>query len=169
MFALRIVKKLLPSRKLKLMNKFVRIPNNLQIIRLRSRNDQLFLTGLHIPDNIHPYTESETFLKRKKTIEKWIEKKTMSLKISESQNIILCTHDPSDFYYHNMGYKALTKMLERRRFKLHYHAHIHSNIRQTIVNKTPSVNRSFVALSKLNQQTLEPSTNEIRSLYGRNI
>lgn len=60
-------------------------------------------------------------------------------------------------------------MLERWAFKAHYHAHIHSNIKQTVIGETPSINRSFIALSKFNPQALEPDTNEVRSLYGRDM
>jgi len=168
-YALRVIKKLLPSRKLNLRSKIVFVPKNLELIELGSRSDPLFLTGLHIPDNIHPNVESEEFLQRKRKIEEWIEEETKNLDIPEPSKTILSTHDPCDFFYRNMGYRGLTEMLERCAFKVHYHAHIHSNIRQTVVGKTQSVNRSFVALCKLNQQALEPSTSEIRSLYGRNI
>jgi len=166
-YAVRVVKKLLPSRQLNLTSKIVFVPKNLQLIELGSRSDPLFLTGLHIPDNIHPNVESEEFLQRKRKIEEWIEKETRNLDIPEPRKTILSTHDPCDFFYRNMGYRGLTQMLERWAFKVHYHAHIHSNIRETVVGKTPSVNRSFVALSKLNQQALEPSTSEIQSLYRR--
>jgi len=169
MFALGVIRTLLPSRELKLTNKFVFMPNNFQIIKLGSRSDQLFLMGLHVPDNIHPDVKSKKFLQRKKMIEDWIDKETSPLHIPEPQKTILCTHDPCDLYYRNMGYRGLTQMLERWAFKVHYHAHIHSNIRQIAVGKTQSINRSFVALSKLDPQALEPSTSEIRSLYGRDI
>lgn len=168
-FALGVINKLLPSRKLNFMNKFVFVPDNLQIIELGSRTDQLFLTGLHIPDNIHPDVKSEKFLQRKKMIEEWIQKETRSIDIPEPTKTIFCTHDPCDFFYRNMGYRGLTQMLEKWAFRVHYHAHIHSNIRQTVIGKTPSENRSFIALSKLNPQALEPSTNEIRSLQGRDV
>lgn len=165
----RVIKRLLPSRKLNLTSKFVFIPNNFQVIQLGSRSDPLFLTGLHIPDNIHPVVKSEQFLQRKKKIEEWIEKEVKNLDLPEPQKTILCTHDPCHFFYRNMGYRGLTQMLERWAFKVHYHAHIHSNIKQTVIGKTPSINRSFVALSKLDPQALEPSTSEIQSLYGREI
>ncbi len=167
-FVLRVKRKFLPSRKLNLANKFVYVPNDLQLIQLGSPSEPLFLTGLHIPDNIHPI-KSEEFLQRKKKIEKWIEKKIRILKIPEPKKTILCTHDPCDSFYRNMGYHGLTQMLERWVFKTHYHAHIHSNIRQTLIGETPSINRSFVALSKLDPQALEPSTSEIQPLYGRDI
>lgn len=169
MFALRVLRKLLPSRKLKLTNKFIFVPDNFQIIKPDSKSDQLFLMGLHIPDNINPDVKSEKFLQRKGKIEDWIRKETRTLQVQKPQKTILCTHEPCDFYYRNMGYRGLTQMLERWEFKVHYHAHIHSNIRETVVGKTQSVNRSFVALSKLNPQALEPSTSEIRSLYRRDI
>lgn len=69
MFALRVMRKLLPSRKLRLTNKFVFVPNNFQIIKLGSKSNLLFLMGLHIPDNIHPDVKSENFLQRKRMIE----------------------------------------------------------------------------------------------------
>jgi len=169
MFALKVIRKILPSRKLKLTNKYVFVPDNLQIIKLGSRSDPLVLTGLHIPDNIHPGVKSEKFLRRKSIIEHWIDKETNSFHITEPQKTLLCTHDPCDLYYRNMGYRGVTQMLERWAFKMHYHAHIHSNIRQIVVGKTQSINRSFVALGKLNPQALEPSTSEIRSMYGRDI
>jgi len=169
MFALGVIRKLLPSRKLKLTNRFVFIPKDLQILKLGPKSNPLFLTGLHIPDNIHPDVKSQEFLQTKRRIENWIEKETKNLDISKPRNTVLCTHDPCDIFYRNMGYKGLTQILERWAFKAHYHAHIHSNIRQTVIGTTPSINRSFVALSKLDQQALEPVTSEIRSLYGRDI
>lgn len=168
-FALKVIEKLLPSRKLNLTREFVFVPENLQSIELGPRNDPLFLMGLHIPDNIHPNVKSEEFVQRKRKIEEWIAEKKKNLDIPEPAKTILCTNDPCDLFYRNMGYKGPTVMLERWPFKAHYYAHIHTNIRQTVVGSTQSVNRSFVALSKLNQQALEPSTNEIRSLYGRDI
>ena len=168
LFAFRVLDELLPSRRINFMNEFVSLPKNLQKIKLGPRTDPLFLTGLHIPDNLIP-SSSEKFLPRKREVEEWIEKKTKKLNIPEPRKTILCTHDPCDFHYRNLGYRGLTKMLEKWPFKVHYHAHIHSNIRQTVIGETPSENRSFVALSKFNPQALEPSTSEIRTLYGRDI
>ena len=87
MYALRVIEKLLPSRKLKLTNKFVFVPNDLQIIKIGSKNNPLFLTGLHIPDNIHPDVKSQKFLQRKRMVEDWIRKKTETLKIPVDQHI----------------------------------------------------------------------------------
>jgi len=168
-FAFGVIRKFLPSRKLNINNKFVYVPKDIEIIKLGSESNSLFLTGLHIPDNIHPDVESEKFLQRKKKIEEWIENRTKNLIIPEPHRTIFCTHDPCDFFYRNMGYKGLTHLLERWEFKVHYYAHIHSNIRQITISKTPSVNRSFIALSRLEPQTLEPSTPEILSLYGRDV
>jgi Icc-related predicted phosphoesterase len=167
-FALRAMRKLLPSRKLSITNRYFSIPRNLQIVRLGSQKDPLFLTGLHIPDNIHP-AGSQRFLQRREKIEEWIEKQMKTHTIPQPHKTVLCTHDPTDFFYSNMGYRALTQVLQREPFKVHYHAHIHSNIRQTVIGKTPSVNRSFIALSKLDPQALEPNTEKIRSLFERDI
>jgi hypothetical protein len=59
--------------------------------------------------------------------------------------------------------------LEKLPFKVHYHAHIHSNIHDLVVNKTDTVNRSFVALSRFKKEALEPHTSEICSLYEREV
>jgi hypothetical protein len=167
-FALKFIEGLLPSRKFNLTTEFVFVPDNLQIIKLGSRNNPIFLTGLHILDNINN-KKSQEFIQRKKQIEEWIKEKVKNLDIPEPDKTIFCTHDPCDFFYCNMGYRELTQMLEKWAFRVHYHAHIHSNIRQTVIGKTPSENRSFIALSKFNPQALEPSTNEIQSLYGRDV
>lgn len=168
-FALKVILKSYPALKPKIISSFVYIPKDLQIIKIGSKNSHICVTGLHIPDNIHPKIKSEKFLKRKELVEKWIENKLASFNIKNPEKTYVCTHDPTDSYYTNMGYNALTKMLAKFSPKAHYHAHIHSNIRKTVVGKTPSINRSFVALSKLDPEALEPTTTQIRSLYDRHI
>lgn len=168
-FAIPIIRKYLPSRKLKITSRFVGIAGDLMVIKLdSSKSDSLYVTGLNIPGNVHPIT-SEKFAPTKIRVEKWIEDKTKDVNIANPGATIFCTHDPCDVHYRNMGYRALTKMLEKWPFKVHYHAHIHSNIRDTVVNKTQTVNRSFVALSKFKKEALEPSTPEIRALINSTL
>jgi hypothetical protein len=168
LFALTFMKHVLPSRKLDAKNELVVIPRNLQIIKIGGRRGRLFLTGIHIPENVFS-RGSDEFAQRKADVERWLEKQTRNFDVLEPEKTILCTHDPCDNFYRNMGYREFTQMLSRWDFKVHYHAHIHSNIRKTVVGKTPSINRSFIALSKWNREALEPTTREVRSLYGREI
>lgn len=168
-FAIPIIGKYLPARKLKITSQFVGIPEDLMTIRLSdSKSDSLYVTGLNVPGNIHR-VKSEKFYPMKTIVEKWIEDKTKDVNIANPRVTVFCTHDPCDVHYRNMGYRALTRMLEKWPFKVHYHAHIHSNIHDLVVNKTETVNRSFVALSKFKKEALEPSTVEIRSLYEREV
>jgi len=168
-FALKVILKLYPDLKPKIISNFVYIPRDLQLIPIGNKRKPVFITGLHIPDNIYPNVRSQEFLKRKETVEKWIENKVESLSLEYPEKTYVCTHDPCDFYYTNMGYSGLTKMLKKCSPKIHYHAHIHSNIQKTIVGKTPSINRSFIALSKLEPKALEPTTTHLRLLYSRDI
>lgn len=164
-FAIPFIRKYLPSRKLKVTSQYAAIPNDFLIIKVDdSKSDPLYVTGLNVPGNIHPIT-SEKFAPMKMKVEKWIEDKTKDANIANPEATVFCTHDPCDVHYRNMGYRALTSILQKWPFKIHYHAHIHSNIHDLIVNKTNTVNRSFFALSKFKKEALEPSTVEIRSLY----
>ena len=169
MFGLRVISKLFPSLKPKINSAFVFLPSDLDLIPIGDKSNPLFITGLHIPDNIHPNTKSKEFLARKALIESWISNKAKSLRLQGPTRTCLCTHDPTDSYYVNLGYTALTKMLQDYSLKVHYHAHIHSNIRETMIGKTPSVNRSFVALSRHRPEALEPATPLLKSLYDRNV
>ena len=165
-FAIPIIRKYLPSRKLRLTSQFVGIPSDLLIVKLDgSKSDSLYVTGLNVPGNIHP-TTSEKFAPMKIKVETWIDKKTKDVNVANPRATIFCTHDPCDVHYRNMGYHALTRMLEKWPFKVHYHAHIHSNIHDLVVNQTETVNRSFVALSKFRKEALEPTTVEIRALIN---
>lgn len=167
--ALHFIRKYLPSRKVKIVSKFVAVPKNLMTIKIdESNKHSLGITGLHVPGNVYP-TTSERFVPKKKMVEKWIEDKVRGIDFPNPRDTILCTHDPCDVHYRNMGYQALTRTLEKWPFKVHYHAHIHSNIHDRIVNKTETVNRSFAALSRFKKEALEPSTSEIRSLYAGDI
>jgi len=169
MFALGVIKRLLPSKKLRLNTRFVLIPDNFQAIRLGPGDDVAYVMGIHVPDNIHPDVKSREFLERKRMIEEWLSKKVQGLKVEEPGRTVLCTHDPCDAHYRNLGYGALTRMLQKWPFKVHYHAHIHSNLRRVVVGVTPSVNRSFIALAKFEPKALEPAIDEIKKLYGRKI
>jgi len=169
MFGLRVISNLFPSLKPKIRSGFVYLPKNLELISIGGGNNLVFITGLHIPDNIQPDVKSERFLRRKELIEKWIMDKAESLNLKRPGRTYLCTHDPTDSYYVNLGYNALTEMLLKHSLKVHYHAHIHSNIRKTVIGKTPSVNRSFIALSRFEPEALEPSTSELKSLYDRDV
>lgn len=169
MFGLKVISNLFPSLKPKISSDFVYLPKNLELISIGEQNNSVFITGLHIPDNIQPDVKSEKFLRRKELIEKWITNKAKSLNLKRPKKTYLCTHDPTNSYYVNLGYNALTKMLLKYSPKVHYHAHIHSNIRKTISGKTPSINRSFVALSRFKPEALEPSISELKSLYNRDV
>lgn len=169
MFALRVISNLFPSLKPKICSDFVYLPKDFELISIGGKNNSVFITGLHIPDNICHDFKSEKFLKRKELIENWIASKVKSLNLKRPKETYLCTHDPTDSYYANLGYNALTEILLKYSPKVHYHAHIHSNIRKTVVGETPSVNRSFVALSRFEPEALEPSTPALKSLYERDI
>lgn len=169
MFGLGVISNLFPSLKPKISSRFVCLPKNLELISIGRENNPVLITGFHIPDNIHPNVKSEKFLRRKKLIEKWITNKAKSLHFKRPKRTYLCTHDPTDSYYVNLGYNALTKILLKYSPKVHYHAHIHSNIKKTVIGKTPSVNRSFVALSRFEPEALEPATPKLKSLYDRDV
>lgn len=169
MFGLGVISNLFPSLKPKISSEFVYLPKNFELISIGRGNNTVFITGLHIPDNIHPNVKSKELLRRKGLIEKWIKRKAKSLNLKRPKRTCLCTHDPTDSYYVNLGYKALTEILRRYSSKVHCHAHIHSNIRKTVIGKTPSINRSFVALSQFEPEVLEPSTPELKSSYDRDI
>jgi len=169
MFGLRVISNLFPSLKPKIISRFVYLPKSLELISIEGETNPIFITGLHIPDNIHKDVKSQEFLGRKELIEKWITSKAKSLILKRPKETYLCTHDPTDFYYTNLGYSALKEMLLKHSPKVHYHAHIHSNIKKTVIGETPSVNRSFVALSRFEPEALEPSTPKLKSLYDRDI
>ncbi len=166
-FAIPIILKELPSRKLRIIGEHVSIPQDLQIMRLnQSESHPLYVTGLNIPGNVQPINSLEFASKKMKT-EKYITDHAEHVSIPNPSQTVFCTHDPCDVQYHSMGYRALTTMLEKWPFKAHYYAHIHSSIRDVVVNETKTINRSFVALGKLNKEALEPATNEIRSIVKR--
>jgi len=169
MYALRVISNLFPSLKPRIVSSFVSLPKSLELAKIGEETNPVFITGLHIPDNINPDVKSEKFLGRKELIEKWITNKAKSLTLKEPTRTFLCTHDPTDSYYVNLGYNALTEMLLKYSPKAHYHAHIHSNLRETAVGKTPSVNRSFIALSRFKPEALEPITPELKSVYDRDV
>ncbi|MCP8309810.1 MAG: metallophosphoesterase [archaeon] len=169
MFALPVVSKKHPSIKLKIDNPRIYVPKDFEVLPLSEGRDRVFITGIHIPANLMGDVKSQEFIERKKRIEVWIKEKALSLKVKRPKETILCSHDPADFHYVNMGYNALTKLLQEYPFKAHYHAHIHSNIRNPTIGQTPSINRSFIALAQFEPEALEPSTAELRSLYGRKI
>jgi hypothetical protein len=84
--------------------------------------------------------------------------------LEHPEKICFCTHDPTDVFYRNMGYNTLTKLIEKYPFKVHLHAHIHSNIRNALINKTYSLNRSFIALSRFEPESLEPYSSDSKTL-----
>ena len=168
-FALRVISKLFPSLKLKIDNPLIYIPHDFEALSLGTGRDRIYITGIHIPDNIHPNVKSQEFIRRKRYVEEWITRKEESLSLKRPKRTCLCTHDPTDYYYVNMGYHALTRLLQKYSFKAHYHAHIHSNIRNMMIGETFSTNRSFVALARFDPKVLEPTTPKLRSLYSRNI
>jgi Icc-related predicted phosphoesterase len=169
MFALQVISKKRLPIKLRIDNPRIYVPKVFEVLRLSGEEDQIFMTGAHIPANLMGDVKSQEFIKRKRQIEAWIEGKVLSLKVKDPTKTVLCSHDPADFLYVNMGYNALTKLLQNYPFKAHYHAHIHSNIRNHIIGETPSINRSFIALARFEPEALEPTTAELRSLYGREI
>jgi hypothetical protein len=166
-FAIPIILKELPTLELNVTSEHIIIPRDFETIALdESELNPLYVTGLTIPANVHPIN-SEKFNSIKTKIEQYIANKIEGKKIPNFSHTIFCTHDPCDVRYRNMGYHALTSLLEESQFKIHYHAHIHSNIRDTVAKSTETVNRSFIALSKLKSEALEPTTGEIRSMFKR--
>jgi len=170
MFALRVIYKTHLLLYEKIHNEIFRScrPENLQIFYIRTKKNPFFITGMHIPDNIYS-VKSEEFPKRKKQVEELIENEVKDLNIRSPEKTFFCTHDPTDFYYRNMGYRSLTSLLQKIPFKAHYHAHIHSNIRNTTIGSTPSINRSFMALSKFEPKALEPYDDDVKAMFQRNV
>lgn len=163
-YALRIILKKFPENKPKLKTGLVHLPRTFEVLSLGTS----LITGLHVPDNVFP-SKSPKFSVRKEIIEKWIVKKSESLNIEKPRETFLFTHDPTDSFYKNMGYRALTDLLREIPFKTHYHAHIHSNIRNIVVNETPSINRSFIALARFKPDLLKPYSCDLESLFNRKI
>ena len=83
--------------------------------------------------------KSREFLERKRMIEEWLSKKVEGLKVEEPERTVLCTHDPCDVHYRNLGYGALTRMLQKWPFKVHYHAHIPVSYTHLTLPTTPYV------------------------------
>lgn len=70
--AFRIISTRFPKFKPKFKSSYLYIPKNLEVLSLGSFS----ISGLHIPDNIHPDMKSEKFLLRKKNIEGWLTEET---------------------------------------------------------------------------------------------
>jgi hypothetical protein len=133
-------------------NKRVTVPTNCEELELPT---DVCVAGVHIPSNVNPADDSK-FHDRKKIVDNELGETLRGFKPKKPNQTIICTHDPTDFYYTNMGYGALTKLLKKFPFRTHHHAHIHSNLREHIVGVTPTINRSFQALRRFKREVLEP-------------
>lgn len=148
----------LPSK----INKLVLVPPDCHEIEL----EDLRVTGLHAPANIYPQS-SPKFKVRKESVEKQLEKILQDFDPRKPEKTIFCSHDPTDYYYTNMGYTVLRKLLEKFHFKIHYHAHIHSNLREHVVGVTPTVNKSILALYQFKREALEPLPESLNLLLAQ--
>jgi Icc-related predicted phosphoesterase len=151
----------LPSK----INKRISVPKNCEEIELP---DGTYVTGLHIPCNVYS-RDNPKFWSKKEAVEKWLEKTLHNFKPKKPKKTILCTHEPTDYYYTYMGYKALTNLLKGTRFRVHYHAHIHSNLREDVVGFTPTVNRSILALYQHKREDLEPLPEPVAQMLKEKI
>lgn len=133
-------------------NENIIVPLDCEEIKLP---DNTYVTGLHVPQNTYSKNNPK-FGVRKNAVEKYLENKLRKFIPKKPEKTIFCTHEPTDYYYKYMGYKSLTEFLKNIPFRVHYHAHIHSNLREDIVGITPTVNRSFQALRKFKSEVLNP-------------
>jgi len=133
-------------------NKRIVVPSDCEEIKLPNNS---YVAGVHVLANICPSDEPK-FCERKEVVEQQLEKTLHNFSPKSPERTVFCTHDPTDFYYTNLGYRALTQLLKKFPFKIHYHAHIHSNLREHTVGVTHTINRSFQALRRFKSEALEP-------------